>query len=226
MNKKHLKILSFILLIYIFFSSLNSFANSSPEYEFRGVWVATVTNIDWPSKPGLSTDALKKEALDIINIHHSLGMNTIILQIRPSGDAIYPTKLAPWSKYLTGQQGFNTEENVDLLKFWIDECHKRNMELHAWINPFRASLHSDDSLHYTHPAYIHPQWTVKYNNKLYYNPGLPEVRQHIIDVIADIVERYDINGIHIDDYFYPYPVNGETFNDSEPLYPNWIMKNH
>nr|WP_083985048.1 family 10 glycosylhydrolase [Geofilum rubicundum] len=206
-----------ILLVVVFPILLFQNAHSTPStaiYEFRGVWVATVTNIDWPSKPGLSVGALKKEALDIITTHHAMGMNAIILQVRPAGDAIYPTALAPWSKYLTGEQGKPLDGSFDLLKFWIEECHKRDMELHAWINPFRASLHSDDPLHISHPALIHPNWTVVHNKRLYYNPALPEVRQHIIQVITDLVSRYDIDGLHMDDYFYPYPANGEAFNDT------------
>jgi uncharacterized lipoprotein YddW (UPF0748 family) len=214
MNKKQSGTLSVSLLIPIFLFFSHLLTASSPIYEFRGVWVATITNIDWPSKPGLSMGALKKEALDIITTQHAMGMNAIILQVRPAGDAIYPSALAPWSKYLTGEQGLAPSESDDLLEFWIDECHKRNMELHAWINPFRAALHSDEILHISHPALVNPHWTVEHNKRLYYNPGMPEVRQHILNVITDLVSRYDINGLHIDDYFYPYPANGEVFNDT------------
>ncbi len=214
MNKKRSRIFSASLLVTVLLFSTQVPASSLPKYEFRGVWVATVTNIDWPSKPGLSISVLKREALDIISSHHAMGMNAIILQVRPAGDAIYPSALAPWSKYLTGEQGLPPDQSFDLLKFWIEECHKRNMELHAWINPFRAALHSDEALHISHPALVNRHWTVVHNKRLYYNPGLPEVRQHILQVIIDLVSRYDINGLHIDDYFYPYPANGDVFNDT------------
>ncbi len=214
---KPLKVcLFFCFLFRITFSE----ANTPPTAEFRGVWVASVTNIDWPSKRNLSVEELKKEALDIITMHEDMGMNTIILQVRPSGDAIYPSRHAPWSVYLTGKQGLAPPDSFDPLRFWVEECNKRNIELHAWINPFRASLHSSDSLHISHQARIHPEWIVEYNKRLYFDPGIEEVRQHIIEVIEELVSNYNIAAIHIDDYFYPYPVAGETFNDSA-TYARW-----
>lgn len=206
------------LAIYIFFllgtSQIQAQNSTSNLFEFRGVWVATVTNIDWPSQKGLSTEALKKEIRDILNLQKSLGMNSIILQVRPAGDAIYPSPFEPWTRYITGEQGKAPANNFDPLRYWIDEAHKRDIELHAWINPFRASLNISDSLHHSHPAKAHPEWTVQYGTRLHYNPGLAEVRQHIMQVIDDLMSRYDIDGLHMDDYFYPYPIAGEVFNDS------------
>lgn len=186
----------------------------SSQFEFRGVWVATVTNIDWPSKKGLNVSQLKKEVQEILNLQQRLGMNSVILQVRPAGDAIFPSKLEPWSVYISGEQGKAPEEIFDPLQYWIDEAHKREIELHAWINPFRASLNITDSLHFSHPAKNHPEWTIKYGTKLNYDPGLEQVRQHLLSVIKDLIDRYDIDGIHMDDYFYPYPITGEIFNDS------------
>ena len=206
--------LLFVLAFHPAFSESTDNRTRQLPVEFRGVWVATVTNIDWPSKRTLSVEELKKEALNIIELHHKMGMNTIILQVRPSGDAIYPTNLAPWSVYLTGKQGNAPEGGFDPLKFWVDECKKRNIELHAWINPFRASLHSTDSLTENHPARLHPEWVVEYNGKLYFDPGIPEVRHHLTEVIRELVRNYDIAAIHIDDYFYPYPATGFIFKDS------------
>ncbi|HHU57693.1 MAG TPA: family 10 glycosylhydrolase [Bacteroidales bacterium] len=205
-----------LLILTLLLGSLRVLAlrAEEPVYEFRGVWVATVTNIDWPSQRELPVEELKKEALRIIELHHRLGMNALILQVRPSGDAIYPTPLAPWSVYLTGEQGKAPGGDFDPLQFWIDECHKRGMELHAWINPFRASLHAADSLHLTHPARIHPEWTITHNGRLYYDPGLPQVHEHLLQVLTDLLTRYRVDGLHIDDYFYPYPAVGQVFNDS------------
>lgn len=201
------------LILSCFFFALN-ITRANPMFEFRGVWVATVTNIDWPSRQGLDANTLKAEAIKILDLHQELGMNAIILQVRPASDAIYPSALEPWTKYLSGIQGVSPGGAFDPLKFWIEEAHKRGMELHAWINPFRAAMRSDEPLHSSHPAALNPHWTINYANRLYYNPGLAEVRNHIRLVIADLVSRYNIDGLHMDDYFYPYPVRGEIFDDS------------
>lgn len=205
----------FLVFVILFLANdaIGQFQRSSL-YEFRGVWVATVTNIDWPSEKGLNVPQLKKEVQEILNLQEKLGMNSIILQVRPAGDAIYPSELEPWSVYISGEQGKAPENNFDPLQYWIDEAHKRDLELHAWINPFRASLNISDSLHYSHPAKKHPEWAIQYGTKLNYNPGLAEVRQHLLNVIKDLIDRYELDGIHMDDYFYPYPIAGETFNDS------------
>ncbi len=191
------------------------FVKSSTLYEFRGVWVATTHNIDWPSKQGLTVSDLKKEILNILDLHKSVGMNCIILQVRAAGDSFYHSNLEPWSKFITGVQGKAPDEGFDPLQFWVAECKKRDIEIHAWINPFRAGNKIEEELHSNHPARVNPNWVVNHNNKLYFNPGLKEVRNHIQNVIKDIVTRYDIDGLHIDDYFYPYPVKNVEFNDSD-----------
>ncbi len=195
------------------FLLLFSFVQAQPKYEFRAVWVATVANIDWPSAKGLSTDQQKNEAIAILNKHQQLGMNAIILQVRPTADAFYPSKLEPWSRYISGTQGQAPNPFYDPLKFWIDECHKRGMELHAWLNPYRVSQKFDEPLSTQHVAFQHPDWILKYGNKLYFDPGVPETRKFVAEVVKDIVARYDVDAIHFDDYFYPYPLE-EAFPDT------------
>ena len=187
--------------------------HAQPKYEFRAVWVATVNNVDWPSKPGLSADDQKKEALRILDMHKQLGMNAIILQVRPSADAFYNSALEPWSRYLSGVQGLAPNPYYDPLEFWIDECHKRGMELHAWLNPYRVTQNANEELSVKHVAFQHPEWIIKYANKLYFDPGIPETRKFITKVVKDIVTRYDVDAIHMDDYFYPYPTS-EPFPDT------------
>ncbi len=197
---------------------LNLFAqpslNNKNIFEFRGVWVATVVNIDWPSKPGLSNDLQKKEFIDLLEMHQKNGMNAIIMQVRPAGDALYPSTLEPWSEYLTGKQGLPPSPFYDPLQFMIAETHKRGMEFHAWINPYRAVFNSKkSSVAPNHLTKTNPNWFVEYDNKKIFNPGLPEVWQHTNRIVRDIVSRYDIDAIHLDDYFYPYKVPGKEFND-------------
>ena len=183
-------------------------------FEFRGVWVATVVNIDWPSKAGLSNDLQKKEFIDLLEMHQKNGMNAIIMQVRPAGDAFYPSTLEPWSEFLTGKQGLPPSPFYDPLQFMIAETHKRGMEFHAWINPYRAVFNAKkSSVAPNHLTKTHPNWFVEYDNKQIFNPGLPEVWQHTNRVVRDLVSRYDIDAIHLDDYFYPYKVPGKEFND-------------
>ncbi len=190
----------------------SSFGQVAPKREFRGVWVATVNNIDWPSRPGLSSEQLKKETQQLLDLHARNGMNAIILQVRPAADAFYPSTLEPWSRYLSGTQGKAPQPAFDPLQFWIEECHKRNMELHAWINPFRISQNAEETLSGTHVVHKNPEWMVRYGGKLYFDPGWPPVREFISRVVVDIVSRYDVDAIHFDDYFYPYPTK-EDFPD-------------
>lgn len=188
-----------------------------PRQEFRAVWVATVANIDWPSAPGLTVDQQKQEMIAILNRAAALHFNAIILQVRPAADALYNSPLEPWSYYLTGKMGQAPLPAYDPLEFAVSEAHKRGLELHAWFNPYRA-LHptnrseiSPDHISRTNPDYVHP-----YGDFLWMDPGLPEVKEHTISVILDVVERYNIDGVHFDDYFYPYPsyANGADFPDS------------
>jgi uncharacterized lipoprotein YddW (UPF0748 family) len=187
-------------------------AQVAPKREFRAVWVATVDNIDWPSKPGLSSEQQKNEVISILDLHAKNGMNAIIMQIRPASDAFYKSELEPWSKYLTGAPGKAPSPIYDPLQFWIEQCHLRNMEFHAWLNPFRVSMDALDPLAASHIAFKHPEWVVNYGGKLYFDPGLPETRDFVVKVVTDIVTRYDVDAIHFDDYFYPYPLK-EDFPD-------------
>ncbi|WP_220273422.1 glycoside hydrolase family 10 protein [Pontibacter diazotrophicus] len=180
----------------------------SPKREFRGVWVATVSNIDWPSKPapGTTSSVQKQELIQILDEHQKTGINAIMLQVRPSTDAFYAKSREQWSMFLTGKQGVAPQPFYDPLEFAIEEAHKRGMELHAWFNPYRATNNLIDSL--TSAAHItrtQPDLFFTYGGKKYFNPGLPEVRAYITGVIMDVVRNYDIDGVHFDDYFYPYP---------------------
>ncbi len=202
-----------VLLILLFVSFLKIELSAQPKFEFRAVWVATVSNIDWPSKSGLSAEEQKKEVISILEMHKELGMNTIILQVRPAADALYSSSLEPWSRYLTGKQGNAPQPFYDPLEFWINECHKRGMELHTWLNPYRVAQSIKEELSVNHIAFQHPEWIIAYGNKLYFDPGIPETRTFITNVVKDIVQRYDVDAIHMDDYFYPYPTN-EPFPDT------------
>ena len=185
-------------------------------FEFRGVWVATVENIDWPSKRGLSNPAQKEEFIALLDRHQKNGMNAIIMQVRPSGDAIYPSTLEPWSEYLMGTQGLPPSPFYDPLEFMIAETHKRGMEFHAWINPYRAVFNvKKSSIAPSHITRIHPEWFLTYGDKKYFNPGLPQVWQHTNRIVRDLVSRYDIDAIHMDDYFYPYRIAGKEFPDEK-----------
>jgi uncharacterized lipoprotein YddW (UPF0748 family) len=190
-------------IIVIFFLLIQFTYAQLPKREFRGVWVATVNNIDWPSKPGLTTEQQKQEIIEILDQHKKNGMNAVIFQVRPAGDAFYPSSLEPWSQYLTGVPGKAPYPYYDPLLTWIDETHKRGMEFHAWCNPYRVSQDVKQPLAGNHVAFSHPEWIIRYGDKLYFDPGNPEVRKFVTSVIADIVFRYDVDAIHFDDYFYP-----------------------
>jgi uncharacterized lipoprotein YddW (UPF0748 family) len=195
--------------------------------EFRAAWVATVGNIDWPSRRDLTVAQQQAEMIAILERARELKLNALILQVRPSADAIYPSTLEPWSEYLTGEQGRAPEPAWDPLQAWIDAAHARGIELHAWFNPYRArhsQARSPESAR--HIAVTRP-WLVKpYGGFLWLDPGEPAAAQHTIDVILDVVRRYDIDGVHIDDYFYPYPVqapapNGTGAEIDFPDEPSW-----
>jgi uncharacterized lipoprotein YddW (UPF0748 family) len=176
--------------------------------EFRAAWVATVGNIDWPSKPGLPAAQQQREILAILDRAHALHLNAIILQVRTSCDALYPSPYEPWSYYLTGQQGKPPDDGYDPLSMWIAEAHRRGIELHAWFNPFRAKpADAKYALAPSHVARRSPDWVKSYGGFLWLDPGEPAAQDYTLAVMMDVVRRYDVDGIHIDDYFYPYPVN-------------------
>jgi len=201
-----------ILMCLLGSVSYGQIQSSSPKYEMRGVWVASVANIDWPSKPGLSKKVQQDEVDAIIKHCKQLGLNAIFLQVRPASDVLYKSAYEPWSKVLTGLTGKSPK--YDPLQYWIDEAHKNAIELHAWINPYRASMNLTDDLPEEHPYHQNPDMFVEYGTKLYYNPGNPKSNIHINKVVKELVDNYNIDGIHMDDYFYPYPIYGKTFPDS------------
>ncbi|MCL1809764.1 MAG: family 10 glycosylhydrolase [Clostridiales bacterium] len=195
------------------FSAVPESFAAAAEKEFRGVWVPTVLNINYPLQRTTDAEALKKYALDILDQSQDMGFNAVFLQVRPTADSFYRSEIFPWSKYLTGTQGLEPTQGFDPLAFFVDEAHKRGIELHAWVNPYRITNEKDDAgnLSAGHPARQHPEWTVTYTDgKMYWNPGIPEVQQLIADGVREIVNNYNVDGIHIDDYFYP----GRDFDDS------------
>jgi uncharacterized lipoprotein YddW (UPF0748 family) len=175
--------------------------------EFRAAWVATVGNIDWPSKPGLSTWDQQRELLAILDKAVALKLNAIVFHIRPGADALYASPYEPWSQYITGRQGRAPEPPWDPLAFAVEQAHRRGIELHAWFNPYRAAYSRDTSIAATHVARTHPELVRAYGRFLWMDPGDPEVRRRSIRAVVDVVKRYDVDGVHIDDYFYPYPEN-------------------
>ncbi|WP_445071222.1 MULTISPECIES: glycoside hydrolase family 10 protein [Streptomyces] len=182
--------------------------------EMRGVWIATVANLDWPSAPGLSAAAQKAELIAHLDRAVALRLNAVVLQVRPSADALWPSSYEPWAQCLTGVQG--KDPSWDPLGTAVAEAHARGLELHAWFNPYRVANHTDPSrLVASHPARLHPDWVLPYGGKLYYNPGLPEVRKFVQDAMLDAVSRYPVDAVHWDDYFYPYPVAGQVFDDDD-----------
>ena len=180
-----------------------------PKREFRGAWIQAVNG----QFRGIPTEKLKQTLIDQLNSLQGAGINAIIFQVRPEADALYASQLEPWSRFLTGVQGQAPSPYWDPMQFMIDECHKRGMEFHAWINPYRVKTSLKSELAANHLYNIHPEWFVTYNNQLYFDPALPESRRHICMVVADIVSRYDVDAIHMDDYFYPYPAKGVDFPD-------------
>ena len=171
--------------------------------EFRGVWIASVYNIDWP-KTLDNPEAQKQEFIEILDKLQSLNINAIFVQIRPTSDALYKSYINPWSKYLTGEQG--KYPGYDPLQFMIEETHKRNMEFHAWLNPYRITTQGTDlnELAPNNPARIKPEWVLEFNNALFYDPENPEVIEYVAVTVYEIIKKYDVDGIHFDDYFYPY----------------------
>lgn len=179
--------------------------------EFRAAWVASVENIDWPSKKGLPSKEQQDEIRAILDKSVELNINCIVLQIRTSCDSLYQSKLEPWSVYLTGTQG--QDPGYDPLKMWIDEAHKRGIELHAWFNPYRARTKGKYELSADHVAKKNPKIVKEYGGYLWLDPAEPEAAKQSLAVFNDVVRRYDVDGIHIDDYFYPYPVQDKDKKD-------------
>jgi hypothetical protein len=186
--------------------------------EFRAVWVAAVANIDWPSQAGLPVAQQRAEILTILDRVSALKLNAVILQVRPAADALYPSTLEPWSEYLCGEQGRAPVPFYDPLQVWIEEAHRRGIELHAWFNPYRARHHQAKSAFApNHLALTHPAAVKKYGESWWLDPGEPIAVQRTLAVVADVVRRYDVDGVHLDDYFYPYPIARTVVGAVNPL---------
>jgi uncharacterized lipoprotein YddW (UPF0748 family) len=201
------------LFILIILSSYRNYAQ--PKYEFRGAWVATIGGIDFPN-PNTRSDAtaVQQEYINILNHLDNCGINAVVVQVRPAADAFYASSYEPWSKYCTGTQGMPPNPYYDPLQFMIAEAHKRGMEFHAWFNPYRALVDATKNPNpSSHVTNMHPNWFLNYAGKKYFNPGLPAVRQYVYKVVCEVVEKYDIDAVHFDDYFYPYRIPGKEFPD-------------
>lgn len=189
-------------------------SSTAQRAEMRAVWIATVSNIDYPSRPTINSDIQKEEFIRLADLHKNNGMNTLVVQIRPATDAFYPSPYEPWSQWLTGRQGQPPVPYYDPLKFMIEETHKRGMEFHAWMNPYRAVFNiNGSSIAPSHITNVHPEWFLTYGDKKYFDPGNKEVQQYVTAVVKDVVSRYAIDAIHFDDYFYPYRIAGREFPD-------------
>lgn len=187
-------------------------AVQAPEDDVRGVWVASVYNIDFPTKQGMTADELQSEADAMLDNIAAMGLNTVFLQVRPSADALYQSDIFPWSRYVSGTSGTAPDGGFDPLSYWIEGAHRRGLELHAWLNPYRITRDGKDELDAlpeNSPAKQHPEWLIEHEGNYYFDPGLPGVQQLVVDGAAEIVRKYAVDGIHLDDYFYP----STDFND-------------
>lgn len=201
--------LSLLLLLVVWSASAQSVV-LNPKREFRGVWIQTVNG----QFRGVPTDTIKYRLIRQLDVLQKAGFNAIIFQVRPEADALYNSKIEPWSLFLTGVQGKVPQPYWDPMQFMIDACHERGMEFHAWINPYRVKTTLGHQLASNHIYYKHPEWFLTYGDQMFFNPGLPACRNYIYKVISDIVSRYDVDAIHMDDYFYPYPVSGKVLDDA------------
>jgi uncharacterized lipoprotein YddW (UPF0748 family) len=202
-------------LISLLFSLqlLSVFASEpSPKHEFRGAWLHTVYQSQYSHN---TTDQNKAYLRDQLDKLQKAGINVILFQVRPQADAFYRSSIEPWSKFLSGKAGVAPSPIWDPLEFMIEECHRRGMELHAWLNPYRVTTSAKEVLPAKHLYHKEPNRFVTYNKRIYFDPGLPENRAYIESIVRDIIKRYDVDGIHLDDYFYPYPVAGQKFPDTK-----------
>jgi uncharacterized lipoprotein YddW (UPF0748 family) len=215
------KITISILTIFLLFTA------TAQQKEFRAAWIATVDNIDWPTKGNWDAESQKAEFIKIIDMHKRNGLNALVVQIRPATDAFYPSPYEPWSQFLTGKQGAPPQPYYDPLQFMVDECHKRGFEFHAWMNPYRAVFNTKQSKQSpTHITKIHPEWFVTYGDHRYFDPGNKEAQKFVNKVVEDVVKRYNIDAIHFDDYFYPYKLPRKDFPDAKTFkqYGNGLLR--
>lgn len=203
-----------ILLLFFLANNLTTVAQDAPKRELRAAWIATVVNIDWPSKKGLDAQQQKEEYVKMLDHLKAIGMNAVIAQVRPTADVFYPSSYEPWSAYLSGVQGESSKPYYNPLAFMIQQAKQRGLEFHAWFNPYRASMSTGFVPAKNHPLVTCPEWFVQYGGKWYYDPGIPEGREFVLKSIMETVRHYDLDAVHFDDYFYPYRVANEVFPDS------------
>ena len=208
---KKLSLPSLLLLLLLAVVNVPAKAEQPLKREFRGAWIQAVNG----QFIGMSTSEMQQTLTTQLDALQRAGINAIIFQVRPEADALYMSYYEPWSRYLTGQQGVAPDPYWDPLQWMILECHRRGMELHAWINPYRAKTKGTKELGLKHPYKSNPERFVHYDGMLIFNPALKENRDYICTIVTDIVKRYDVDGLHIDDYFYPYPVPGLEFDDEQ-----------
>lgn len=199
-----------LFIIPLILLCLSVSARQYPKREFRGAWIQTVYQSQYAE---MDTAGLRRYFDAMVDSLYRAGINALIFQVRPEADAFYASRVEPWSRFLTGEQGVGPEGDWDPMRYLITLCHARNMEFHAWINPYRAQCNVKSAIDSSHICATHPEWLVTYGRQRMFDPGLPEARAHICRVVDDIVSRYDIDALHMDDYFYPYP-NGKAFPDT------------
>ena len=200
------------LLLFLLACTIQALAQQPPKREFRGTWIHTVGNREYQK---MTTDEMKQHYINLLDKFEAAGINAVIFQIRPQADAFYITDLEPWSRFITGVQGQAPNPLWDPLEFMVEECHNRSMELHVWLNPYRVTSNDKEVLSKDHLYYKKPYLFLKYGPQIYFDPGHTESREHTVKVIADVVNRYDIDAVHFDDYFYPYRIKYEEFPDEE-----------
>ncbi len=211
----------YIALLFALLSTLT--LGASPKREFRGAWLQTIYQGQYSRMDSDENRAYLRGELDKLA---AVGINAVIFQVRPQADAFFPSNLEPWSRFLSGKQGVSPSPEWDPLAFMVAECHARNMELHAWINPYRVTASVGEVLSSDHVYHQHPEWFIEYNKKIYFDPGVPQSRAHICRVVRNMVNRYDIDAIHLDDYFYPYPTAGLTFPDQDSFAKYGLTQNY
>jgi|WetSurMetagenome_2_1015567.scaffolds.fasta_scaffold62706_2 uncharacterized lipoprotein YddW (UPF0748 family) len=210
------------VLVLLFLVYFPASARNSPKREMRAVWIATVNNIDWPSKPGLTVAEQQQEFESLLGTFKQYNINTIVFQVRPCADAFYASAHEPWSRWLNGEQGKASDPFYDPLEFAIKRCREQGLDIHVWLNPYRALSDTSQTVSPDHITKRHPEWFVTYGKTVYFNPGLQETRNYVASVVSDIVRRYDIDAVHMDDYFYPYRIAKVEFPDDNTFkaYPN------
>ncbi len=215
------KLLRTFALLCTLLATLASAQSHPPKREFRGAWIATVINLDWPSSPFLTPAAQRTELVRILDEMRAHNINAVMFQVRSECDAMYASPLEPWSFWLTGAQGQPPSPFYDPLEFAISEAHQRGIELHAWFNPYRASREVGNYPNApNHVTVLHPEWDIQIGTIKFLDPGLPQVRDYVTSVVMDVVRRYDVDGVHFDDYFYPYPPN-QISNQDDATFANY-----